>query len=302
MLLERALTLTRPLRADVLAELDLAQAHWDDPARAAQIVEEVALRAGRADDETGEALARAMGAYYRFILVPRSADELEALLLEARGRLEAEEDHAGLVYVWSALGYGVANYRGRADDWATASERALRYSRLAGRSSPPPTDLYISLITGSRPADEALATVERLYAETRSPWLLLGRAWLLAMLDRGEEAWQDARKQRGGRASRVAPAGSSGTLPRSRSSPATTRTQVTACASSATGSRSHEQLGFLRSYLGRLGRSLCMLGRFDEAEQAAKRAQTIEEAINAADVMPDYLLPPGARTCPCAPR
>ena len=288
-LLERALTLTRPLRADVLAELDLAQAHWDDPARAAQIAEEVALRARRGDDETGEALARAMAAYYRFILLPRSADELEALLLEARGRLEAEEDHAGLVYVWSALGYGVANYRGRADDWATASEQALRHSRLAGRSSPPPTDLYISLITGSRPADEALAVVERLLAETRSPWLLLGRAWLLAMLDRSEEAWQDARladararEQSGTRWAEWHLAEIS--ILAGDYDDASNRLRIVCDWLEET-----EQLGFLVTYLGRLGRSLCMLGRFDEAELAAKRAQTIEEAINATDVIPDFL-------------
>ena len=98
---------------------------------------------------------------------------------------------------WSALGYGVANYRGRADDWATASSRLSATAGSPVSPSPPPTDLYISLTLtpGSRPADEALATVERLYAETPAVALacLLGRAWLLAMLDRGEEAWQDAR-------------------------------------------------------------------------------------------------------------
>ncbi len=287
-LLERALTLTRPLRSDVPAEMDLAQALWDDPARASQIAEAAAVRAGGADDETGEALARAMAAYYRFILLPRSADELEALLLEARRRLEAEENHAGLVYVWSALGYGVANYRGRADDWATASEQALRHSRLAGRSSPPPTDLYISLITGSRPADEALATVERLYAETQSPWLLLGRAWLLAMLDRREEARQDAREAdaRAREQSRTRWAdwhlAEISTLAGDHED-ASNRLRIVCDWLEET-----EQLGFLQTYLGRLGRSLCMLGRFDEAEKAAKRAQTIEEAINAVDVMPDF--------------
>src|SRR6266571_9032938 len=43
-----------------------------------------------------------------------------------------------------------------------------------------------------RPADEALVTVERLLAEMGRPELLLSRAWLLAMLDRGEEARRDA--------------------------------------------------------------------------------------------------------------
>ena len=95
-----------------------------------------------------------------------SPDELETLLLEARRRLEEAEDHAGLAYVWSALGYGVANGRGRSDDWAAAAEQAHHHSRLAGRSSPPPTDLGIALVVGSRPADEALETIDRLLAES----------------------------------------------------------------------------------------------------------------------------------------
>ena len=191
-LLDRALTLRRPLRSEVYAELDLAQALWHDPERAAAVCEDAAVRAEEAGDETGEALACAMALYYHSMLAGDQPDELETLLFEARRRLEEAEDHAGLVYVWSALGYGVANARSRSDDWAAASEQALHHSRLAGRSSPPPTDLGVSLVIGSRPADEALEAVERLLAEAWSPGLLASRAWLLAMLERTDEAWQDA--------------------------------------------------------------------------------------------------------------
>ena len=38
-------------------------------------------------------------------------------------------DHAGLAHVWVALGYGVANSRGRMEDWAHAAEQALRHAR-----------------------------------------------------------------------------------------------------------------------------------------------------------------------------
>src|SRR6266496_4710060 len=171
------LSLTRPLRLDVHAELDLAQAHWDDPERAAPIADDAAVRAGEAGDETGAALARAMGAFHRLFIAQCSPDELEALLLEARGRLEEAEDHVGLAYVWSALGYGVANGRGRTDDWAAASEQSLHHSRLAGRQGlARATDLGVALCLGSRPADEALVTVERLLAEMGRPELLLSRA------------------------------------------------------------------------------------------------------------------------------
>ena len=206
-LLERALSLTRPLRSDVLAEIDLAQALWHDPERAAEIADEAAVRAGAAGDETGEALARAMAALLPHLCLARgSPDELEALLLEARGRLEEAEDHAGLAYVWSALGYGVANMRSRADDWAAASEQALHHSRLAGRSNPPPTDLGVALVIGSRPADEALDAIDRLLAEARSPGLLASRAWLLAMLDR-ERGGLAGRPGGGGEAAERPPLG-----------------------------------------------------------------------------------------------
>ena len=62
-----------------------------------------------------------MAVHYGFMVVAGSPDELETLLLDARHRLEATGDHAGLVHVWGALGFGVANNRGRYDDWAAAS-------------------------------------------------------------------------------------------------------------------------------------------------------------------------------------
>ena len=168
-LLERALTLTRPIRLDVHAEIDLAAAFWGEPERAARIADEAAVRADEAGDETGAALGRALAASHRFFVASVSPDELEALLLEARRRLEEAEDHVGLYYVWSALGYCVANARRRADDWANASEHARRHCRLAGRSAPQPVDLGVAIVAGPRPADEALETIQCLLAETRSP-------------------------------------------------------------------------------------------------------------------------------------
>jgi class 3 adenylate cyclase/tetratricopeptide (TPR) repeat protein len=275
-LLERALSLTRPLRFDVHAELDLAQALWHEPARSARIAEDAAVRAHEAGDANGEALAGAMAAFFRSIISPSAQDELEALLLEARRRLEDAEDHVGLVYVWSALGYGVASARGRYDDWATASEQALHHSRLAGRSVPPPTSLGVSLAMGSRPADEALATVDRLREETASSWLLLVRAWLLAMLDRSDEAWQDAEEAH----ARLHDQGSArwvdsflaelSTLAGDHAD-ASKRLRIVCDWLEETDH--HAQLA---TALPQLGRTLCVLGRFDEAEQLAKRGRAID--------------------------
>jgi class 3 adenylate cyclase len=276
-LLERALSLTRPLRLDVHAELDLAQAYLQEPSRAARIAEEAVVRADEAGDETGAALAGAIALHYRFMVAPGAPDELETLLLDARRRLEEAEDHLGLARVWAALGFGVANMRGRKDDWATASEQAYHHSRLAGRSGSPSPDLGIALIVGSRPADEALAVVDRLFAETRSPWLQFSRAWLLGMLDRGDEARRDAQeadarhREQNNRWGEWVLAELS-TLADDHKD-ASNRLRIL-----CNWIEAREQFAFLGYYLSRLGRSLCLLGRFDEAERFAERVRAIDEA------------------------
>ncbi len=282
-LLERALSLTRPLRSDVHAELDLAHALWNEPEQAARTCEEAAVQAAEAGDETGEALARAMAASFRLMITPSGPDrvyrttELETLLLDARRRLEETEDHVGLMYVWTLLGYHVAGMRGDYDDWATASEQALHHSRLAGRSVPPATNLGTALVMGSRPADEALAAVDRLLAETGSSWLVLIRAWLLAMLDRSDEAWQEAIEANARlRDQSTSPWGDWSLAELSSLAgdheAASSHLRVVCDWLEATDDHAH-----LSSYLPLLGRTLCLLGRFDEAEQLAKRAREIDE-------------------------
>ena len=97
-------------------------------------------------------------------------------------------------YVWDALGYGVANWRGRFEDWAHAAEQALRHARLAGQAQLGPLLPRSALVYGPRPADEALRTLDALLPENPHPWLLLCRAWLLTMLARFDEAAQIARE------------------------------------------------------------------------------------------------------------
>ena len=274
-LLERALSLMRPFRPDVDAELDLAAAFLQEPARAKRIAEEATVRAAEAGDESGEALAHAMAVYYGFMIAPGSPDELEALLLDARRRLEEAEDHAGLAQVWWALGFGVANMRGRLDDWATAALQARHHSRLAGRSAPT-ADLGTALVCGSRPADEALEIVDRVLEETPSAWLLLNRGWLLAMLGRADEARQIAgegnerlRDQGDARWGEWILAEIS--ILAGDYEDASNRLR-TLCE----WIEAMEQFAFLDSYLGELGRVLCHRGRFDEAEQFGERARALE--------------------------
>ena len=189
-LLERALELTRPTRLDVVLELDLAMAiSYRDGAKAAAIADAAAERAGAAGDETGELLARVGAAYHRmFFSTDPDVDELERLARTALPLLEQAENHAGLVHAWLALGYGVANSRGRFEDYAQASEQALRHARLAGQRNSSLFGLEAALAFGPRPADEALRTLDPLLPENPHPRLLLNRAWLLTMLARFEEA------------------------------------------------------------------------------------------------------------------
>jgi class 3 adenylate cyclase/tetratricopeptide (TPR) repeat protein len=301
-LYERALELTRPYRADVHAEIELAGQVQHEPVRAVAICEDAAVRAAAAGDETGAALARAMALFFHGFSGADTTDELEALLLELRPRLEEIDDHAGLAQVWYALGFGVANGRGRTDDWTKAAEESYRYSRLAGRAARPAGDLGITLVNGSRPADEALERLDRHLAESsRTSWLLLTRAWLLAMLERGAEAQEAIRAAE--------------TLARERESGGFSE-WLYAEVSALTGD--HEdasrrlrlvcdwleatrQYGFLWTYYSRLGRELCRLGRFDYAERCVERSRALMEKLDGSDAE-EYFLSRQVMARVCAAR
>jgi class 3 adenylate cyclase len=275
-LLARALGLTRALRLDVNLELDLAGAMGGDPQQAAAIAEQAANRAAAAGDATGEALARAVTALHRSQLKVISADEIEALALKALPLLEQAEDHAGLVHVWDVLGYGVANARTRYDDWVRAVEEALRHARLAGRPSSSSGFLGVALAHGPRPADEALATFER-FDERPVPWSGLCRAWFLAMLGRFDEAWPLAeessarlREQRGNWlgdwiVAEIAILAGDHEL--------ASRLLKEVC--DWQEARGH--VGHLSTYAPALGRQLCTLGRYEEAEEMARRGHAVAE-------------------------
>src|SRR6266545_2411475 len=175
-LLRRALELTRPERLDVVLELDLAQAVFVDGLNAAEIADKAAERARAAEDEAAYALARTAAAFHRSMMAPDPAvDELEALAQRALPLLEQAEDHAALVHVWRMLDPGVANFRGRWEDWAQAAERALHHAHLAGQGPAHLFELEVALTSGPRPADEALETLDALLPENPHPGLLLVR-------------------------------------------------------------------------------------------------------------------------------
>ena len=271
-LLQRALGLTRRVRLDVNLELDLAQALNDDPEQKARIAEEAAARAEATGDAAGEALARTLVVFYRGDPAdPSPPDRLEALALRALPLLEQAEDHTGLAHAWYVLGFGVANARTRYDDWARAIEESLRHSRLAGLPSPNSGFLWVALQHGSRPVEEVLARLEA--HEAPSPWWHLSRAWMLAMLGRFEEALPLAERadadfhERGPNWACDWVMAEISALAEDHE---TARRRYTAVCDWL---EANESAGFLATYGPALGRELCMLGRYDEAEAAAQRGR-----------------------------
>jgi class 3 adenylate cyclase len=279
-LLERALELTRPLRLDVLLEVDLAATLFiEDSRRAAEIVEAAAERAAAERDSTGEAFARAMAGYHRFNLNECTADELEILLLKALPGLERDARHAALVYVWEVFAICVANARGRYADAARASRKALEHARLAGEQrigqAPGLFWIELALAMGPTPAAEALAQLDELLPAAPAPYSLFTRAWLLAMLDRFDEAVplahesNERQRELDGRLigeSRLAE------IARMAGDHETAAHHLEKlCA----WLEEREQPGLLGTCLTTLGRELCSLGQFDEAEPLARRGQEL---------------------------
>jgi class 3 adenylate cyclase len=269
-LLARALELTRPHRVDVELELDLADAvRRTDPGRAALLADAVAERARVASDEAGEAAALVAAAVHRLRAGEGTVDELETRARAALPLLEAAGNDKGLVYVWHGL-TRVASNRCRFEEAREASERALHHSRITGRRSHPvQSDIPLALAHGPLPADEALAKIDALFAESPRPRTLLFRAHLLAMLadfDAARALAHDAAAQlleRGGAHAGFALAAIARLEGDYGEAAAHLRGYCEFLAEH--GSRS-----LLSTAAPRLGRELCALGRHDEAEPLAR--------------------------------
>ncbi|MGZ4400396.1 MAG: tetratricopeptide repeat protein, partial [Gaiellaceae bacterium] len=154
-------------------------------------------------------------------------------------------------------------------------EQVLRHARLAGQRISHLYGLPIALAVGPRPADEALRTLAELSPEGRYPVTLLARAWLTAMLGRFDEAWQLADEAADRYRDVLAddleawPLAEIATLAGDHDRAAALLGEL---------NRRLEERGeisYLSTYAPLLGRSLCALGRHDEAEPLAARGREL---------------------------
>ena len=274
-LLERALVLTRPWSLDMHVEVDLADAQVS-PVAAAAVAEAAAERARQLGDRPGEALAEVVAAEARLNIGEEEVDELERRCREALPLLEQAGDHVGAGRVWISLGFGVANLHGRLEEWAYAAEQAVDHWRLAGREPRGGlSGLPTALLFGPRPADEALRTLDAAIAEYPSHSAVLRRAELLAMLGRFDEAWAVALPT----AERLRELNGDDSADFALG-------EIAICAGDHEAAvywfrrlcaalEQNDQLALLSTYAPKLGRSLCELGRYDEAEPLADRGREL---------------------------
>jgi class 3 adenylate cyclase/tetratricopeptide (TPR) repeat protein len=279
-LLSRAVEILRPVRLDLALELEAAWATADvDVGAATRAAEAVAERADAASDRSGALLARAMAVFLRIWAGDHSVtiEEQEEL---CRAALPFEEELGNprrLALLWSLRAYA-ANFRMQNDEHAVAAERALHYFRLAGDSPMGTAGLDWALILGPRRADEALRMLDEIDEGRPDGASDLGRATLLAMLGRIDEAWQLAearsdhlREVRGDSFAGDEYLAVIAQIEDDRERACRHTARLVAGAPPGTD-------GVMASWKAMLARDLCYVGRFDEAEPLLQEARAVDSA------------------------
>jgi class 3 adenylate cyclase/tetratricopeptide (TPR) repeat protein len=281
-LLQRALALVPSEEIDIALEVDLAEALYlaGDLKDACRSLSAVAERAAAAGDEKTALVARIEESYFRIDITPEGvADELDSLIAVAVPVFEASGDDFALYIAHSARAM-TAHQRGRMDEELESQERSLLYARRTGLphyGRETLTWLASARFRGTTPVPELLAWLDDLENNAvRHPYLRAFRSIALAMLGRFEEARSILAEVRAELADRgaklqlaVATAQNAVELELLAGNP------EAALALSEEGCRLLEQAGeqsFLSTAMGHMGRALCALGRFEEAEDCASRA------------------------------
>jgi class 3 adenylate cyclase/tetratricopeptide (TPR) repeat protein len=280
-LLGRAAALLRAIRSDIHLEMDLASAVYRDPSRspteAGAIMDAAARLADAQANSTHVLLASFLADCYR--LVATDEPELEGWDDRARHLivlLEDANDHLSLMHVWRVYGVSVPNWLGQYEEWTRAAEEANRHAYLAGRAGRG-SPASVGLVIGPRPADVALADLDRgMTGPSFRDWELLLRAWLLAMLGRhdearrlGTEAIERVHEMRGPGleymfASIWALGGDHETAAR--------YFRISYDEMERRGQRHN-----VSAYAPMLARELCFLGRYDEAEPFARTGRELAD-------------------------
>jgi tetratricopeptide (TPR) repeat protein len=174
--------------------------------------------------------------------------------------------------IWRALSFVVGNHWGRYEEWTRATEQAMYHARQIGETGL--LDFPSMLILGPGPADEILQTLEPLLDETLAPGHRLAQAVLLAMLGRFDDAWSIEREV------------SERLLAISDESGDAAAAEIAAMAGEYETAAKHmrafcdrlEGMGnvaALSTYASQLGRILCKLSRYDEAEPLARQGREL---------------------------
>ena len=202
--------------------------------------------------------------------------ELDEFARAALPLLEQVDDHAGLVHVYNAVGES-AHHQGRWGEWNESREQALRHAHLTGRQSTQSIGLGAAYqyVIGPVPADELLGRLDLLLQESSHPGLLLNRARLLAMLDRPDEAQQLARQASARLRELTGDDGGEHYVAEVATFAGDHAAAAIYLREFCDTLETQHHLSRLSTYAPRLGRSLCLVGRYDEAEPLAEQGRAL---------------------------
>jgi tetratricopeptide (TPR) repeat protein len=272
-LLERALSLLRPLRWSTYLEMELLDTRRLPPEEQAAAYETIADRARDAGDLGGETVARSSAARQRIWAGSReSVEVLEAMARGAIPALESTNDIEGLFQLWYVL-RDVAHFKGRFEEATRASEQMIRYGRQLGR--PGTFLLPAALPYGPRPVEECLRILEPLAADNPHPHPPLVLAHLRAQLGQLEGARAAAQAAAGRLNELSGDILGMGVVAKVMELEGDHEAAVEELRRFCKALEERGEVGTLSTFYPVLGRELCRLGRYDEAESLARRGREI---------------------------
>jgi class 3 adenylate cyclase/tetratricopeptide (TPR) repeat protein len=276
-LLSRAAALAPSV--DVVLELEVADAlHWQGRGpEAVQRAQLTAERSAARGDRVGELCAQIHEAMTRMWIESEPITERQAAFVaESLPIFEAAGDDYALHLAYRALG-DIANVRAQMDDCIAAFEQAALHAQRAGLQRRF-GHRDMARFYGSTPLSALLAWQEDQEGHLGS-WPRGRRALALAMLGRGEEGRRladEVRAEAIDRGLRSALGALDGEI--------LVELEIllgnpeAAVAAGEEGCRVMEELGqkaVLSTSAGRLARAYCELGRFDKAEEWARRSEEV---------------------------